>query len=158
VTRTDHLKRGALLALFASACSGPESFPAGQWQIKSEIVRSDIGGREVGFAKGRTREWSSCIASSETKNPAGRFIPGVLSGSCKFSEASFANGRIAAKGECVSGALFPLRAELDGRFSNSSLSASLVTVEPNAGMVVGKVDEQDVTTRIAVEAKRTGDC
>jgi hypothetical protein len=72
--------------------------------------------------------------------------------------ASFANGRIAAKGECVSGALFPLRAKLDGRFSDSSLSASLVTVEPNAGMVVGKVDEQDVTTRIDVEAKRTGDC
>lgn len=146
------------ILLIAAGCSGPETFPAGQWQIRSEVKEADIGGREVGFATGRAREWSSCIAASEARNPAGRLIPGVLSGSCTFDQASFASGRISARGECISGALARMQVSLDGSFSGSTLRARLVTVEPNAGLVVDQPGEQDVTTRIDVAAERRGDC
>ncbi|HEX6377191.1 MAG TPA: DUF3617 family protein [Allosphingosinicella sp.] len=147
-----------IMAMLAAGCSGPETFPHGRWQIKSAIIERDIGGREVDFAKGRTNEWSSCIGAAEAQNPAERLIPGILSGSCRFAASSFANGRMQAQGECISGAMAPLRVTIDGQFSDSTLSARLVTVEPNAGLVVDQPGMQKVTTRVDVTGERKGPC
>ncbi|TMJ15432.1 MAG: DUF3617 family protein [Alphaproteobacteria bacterium] len=138
----------------AAAAEPPATFPAGQWDVTSEVTafrQADKGAPKIKFAVGDKATNSACVAASEGQKPN----PALFLGEgyqCSYQTAYARKGMVNETLSCTrKGLEGAVMANVEGHYTADSFDGTATTS-------TSLYTDGDVVFTRKLSARRTGEC